>query len=137
MSDVFAVDLALDFSPALPAAVLDDLRWHLGLLAGDAADDEVTDLERLLAARGPAARIGGVLTGELVLAGDHWSLTARQEVHAELLPELESLAERLAFHATTEGVIGQVRFYEDEAPEMLVNRSGELVRVAGVADGAF
>ncbi|MFD8839708.1 hypothetical protein [Streptomyces griseofuscus] len=133
MSDVFAVDLALDFSPTLPDAVLDDLRWHLGLLTGDAAD-EMGDLEPLLAARGPAARIGGVLTGELVLAGDHWSLTARQEVHAELLPELASLAERLAFHATTEGVIGQVRFYEGEAPEMLVNRSGERARVTWRSD---
>ncbi|NDK27552.1 hypothetical protein FSY75_24450 [Streptomyces sp. TR1341] len=130
MSDVFAVDLALDLSPAMPNAVLDDLRWHLGLLAGgSAAADEIADLEPLLAARGPAARIGGLLTGELVRAGDHWTLTARQEVHAELLRELESLAERLAFHATTEGVIGQVRFYEDEVPEMLVNRSGELARI--------
>jgi hypothetical protein len=51
------------------------------------------------------------------------------EVHAELLPELESLAERLAFNARTEGVIGQVRYYEDEVPDLLINRSGTLARM--------
>ncbi|OLZ69514.1 hypothetical protein AV521_18585 [Streptomyces sp. IMTB 2501] len=131
MSDVFAVDLALDLSPVIPDAVLDDLRWHLGLLdGGRTMVDEMPGLEPLLAARGPAVRIGGLLTGELVRAADHWSLTARQEVHAELLPELESLVERLAFNATTEGVIGQVRLYEDDVPDVLVNRSGALVRIA-------
>ncbi|MFY4723435.1 hypothetical protein [Streptomyces sp. LaBMicrA B280] len=130
MSDVFAMDLALDLSSSVPNALLDDLRWHLGLRDDENdAVDEMAVPEPLLAARGPAARIGGLLTGELVRAGSRWSLTARQEVHAELLPELESLIECLAFHATTDGVIGQIRFYEDDIPEMLLNRSGELVRM--------
>lgn len=67
------------------------------------------DFVPLLVERGPAVRIGGVLTGELVQGDEHWSLTARQEIHAELLPELDRLAEVLAFNAKTEGVIGQVR----------------------------
>jgi hypothetical protein len=138
MSDVFAVDLGLDLAPTVPSAVLDHLRLHLGLDAdegGRGEEDEFLDVVPLLAERGPAARIGGVLTGELVRAGEYWCLTARQEIHAELLPDLESLAEMLAFNARTEGVIGQVRFYEDEIPELLVNRSGTLVRLPLQAAG--
>lgn len=90
MSDVFAVDLALDLSPTLPEAVLAHLRRHV---EGDSADDgsgeaDWPDFVPLLADRGPAARIGGLLTGQLFQGADHWSLTARQEIHAELLPEL-------------------------------------------------
>ncbi|MFF5977428.1 hypothetical protein ACFY78_01115 [Streptomyces olindensis] len=131
MSDVFAVDLALDLSPTVPEAVLAHLRRHV---EGDSADDgsgeaDWPDFVPLLADRGPAARIGGLLTGQLVQGPAHWSLTARQEIHAELLPDLVALAEMLAFNAKTEGVIGQVRFYEDDIPELLVNRSGTLVRM--------
>lgn len=130
MSDVFAVDLALDLSPSLPSAVLDDLRWHLGVLDdGKGAIDDMAELVPLLSARGPAVRIGGVLTGELARGTESWSLTARQEVHAEFMPELDSLVERLAFNAKTEGVIGQVRFYENEVPDLLINRSGTLVKM--------
>jgi hypothetical protein len=131
MSDLFAVDLALDLSPAVPGAVLDTLRWHLGLDATDDTDvaDDMPDLVRLLSGRGPATRIGGVQTGELLQSTDHWSLTARQEIHAEFLPELDSLVEMLAYNAKTEGVIGQVRFYEEDVPELLINRSGTLVRM--------
>jgi hypothetical protein len=135
MSDMFAVDLALDLSHTVPSAVLDTLRWHLGFNAtnpgADAAekDVEMPDAVPLLSDRGPAARIGGVLTGELLDGAGHWSLTARQEIHAELLPELDSLVAMLAYNAKTEGVIGQVRFYEEDVPELLINRSGALVRM--------
>ncbi|KDN80086.1 hypothetical protein ABZ568_32870 [Streptomyces olindensis] len=131
MSDVFAVDLALDLSPTVPEAVLAHLRRHV---EGDSADDgsgeaDWPDFVPLLSGRGPAARIGGLLTGQLFQSTEQWSLTARQEIHAELLPDLLALAEMLAFNAKTEGVIGQVRFYEDDIPELLVNRSGTLVRM--------
>jgi hypothetical protein len=131
MSDVFAVDLALDLSPIVPDAVLAHLRRHLET---DSADDDGGEMDwpdfvPLLAERGPAAHIGGLLTGHLHQGPHHWSLTARQEIHAELLPELVALAEMLAFNAGTDGVIGQVRFYEDEIPELLVNRSGTLVKM--------
>ncbi|WP_217240421.1 hypothetical protein [Streptomyces sp. AC555_RSS877] len=132
MSDVFAVDLALDFSPTVPSAVLDSVRWHLGGRATrDETDvvDDMPDFVPLLSGRGPAVRVGGVLTGELFQGADHWSLTARQEIHAELLPELDSLVQMLAYNARTEGVIGQMRFHEEDVPELLINRSGTLVRV--------
>ncbi|SMQ18671.1 hypothetical protein SAMN06272771_5125 [Streptomyces sp. Ag82_O1-12] len=141
MSDVFAVDLALDLSPTAPDVVLAHLRRHLEVdrqddwhLADGNADDGIGDMDRpdfvpLLADRGPAKRIGGLLTGRLLQGPDHWLLTVRQELHAELLPELVELAEMLALHARTDGVIGQVRFYEDDIPELLVNRSGTLVKM--------
>jgi hypothetical protein len=97
VADLYAVDFALDLVPSVPDAVLADLRWHLG--ATDAVADDMGDAVPLLADRGPAHRIGGVLTGALVESADRWSLTARQEVLAELLPDLESLAERLAYHS--------------------------------------
>ncbi|MFD9604064.1 hypothetical protein [Streptomyces sp. NPDC059970] len=140
MSDVYAVDLALDLPASVPSAVLADLRWHLGIedAADDPADDmtdETGDMFPLLAARGPAARIGGVLVGELARTADGWSLTARQEVHAESLPELDSLAVRLARNSGTEGVIGQIRFHEEDVPDLLVSRAGELVKMAPAPTG--
>ncbi|MBX9398266.1 hypothetical protein K4749_32925 [Streptomyces sp. TRM72054] len=128
MADMFAVELALDLSPTVPGAVLDTLRWHLGL-GGPEPVDASPDLFPLLAGRGPAAKIGGVLTGELHQAAEHWSLTARQEIHAEFLPDLEPLLVALAAHARWDGVIGQVRFCEENVPELLVSRAGRLVRV--------
>ncbi|MFF1839553.1 hypothetical protein ACFVXE_36100 [Streptomyces sp. NPDC058231] len=68
--------------------------------------------------------------GELVRTAGGWSLTARQEVHAELLPELDSPAERLAWHSSTEEVIGHIRLYEEDVPDLLINRSGRLVKTS-------
>ncbi|MFF0289244.1 hypothetical protein [Streptomyces sp. NPDC005262] len=135
MSDVYAVDFALDLQSSVPSSVLADLRWHLGIeAAGESrAEDpvgELGDVFPLLAARGPARRIGGVLVGELTRTAGGWSLTARQEVHAELVPELDLLAERLAWNSSTEGVIGQIRFYEEEIPDLFINRSGALVKAS-------
>ncbi|MFD4690604.1 hypothetical protein [Streptomyces sp. NPDC058463] len=129
MGDMYAVDLALDLRASVPGAVMDELRRHLGTHP-DGQDDEPDDQVPLLAERGPAMRIGGLLVGEIARTGDGWSLTARQEVHAELLPDLDALLERLALHCGTEGVIGQIRFYEDHVPELLINDSGTLVRLA-------
>ncbi|MGW2647868.1 hypothetical protein ACWC2T_23795 [Streptomyces sp. NPDC001393] len=70
------------------------------------------------------------MTGDLVQCADRCFLAARQEVHGELLPELESLAERLALHVRSEGLIGEVRFYAGEVPELLLNRSAVPVRMA-------
>ncbi|WP_030619729.1 hypothetical protein [Streptomyces sclerotialus] len=123
MSDLYAVDLALNLRESVPDAVLADLRWHLGIESAE-ADGAFP----LLTARGPAVRIGGVLVGELLRTVGGWSLTARQEIHAEVLPELEELAERLAHHSGTEGVIGQLRFYEEYTPTLLINNSGTLVK---------
>ncbi|MFE9633192.1 hypothetical protein [Streptomyces sp. NPDC006463] len=66
---------------------------------------------------------------ELARTANGWALTVRYEIHAELMPDFDSLAERLACHSDTEGPIGQIRFYEEDVPEMLINRSGTLVRL--------
>jgi hypothetical protein len=131
MSDMYAVDLALDLRASVPGTVLADLRWHLGIQAGESDERAGADtggMTPLLAARGPAVRIGGVLVGEFARTGRGWSLTARQEVHAEFLSELDSLAERLVRSSSTEGVIGQIRFYEEDVPDLLINRSGTLLK---------
>lgn len=111
---------------------------HRGRRREEAEDPvgETGDVFPLLAARGPAARIGGVLVGEFARTDSGWSLTARQEVHAEFLPELDSLAERLAWNSSTEGVIGHIRFYEDDVPDLLINRSGRLVKTSLAPAGA-
>ncbi|WP_327175921.1 hypothetical protein OG599_11695 [Streptomyces sp. NBC_01335] len=131
MSDMYAVDFCLDLKDSVPIPVLTDLQWHLGVRADGAEYGEsgAAGAYPLLAGRGPAARVGGVLVGELVRTPAGWSLTTRQEVHAESLPDLESLAERLARHSRTEGAVGTLRFYEDDLPVLLVNRSGLLVKV--------
>ncbi|GAA0460161.1 hypothetical protein GCM10010361_25090 [Streptomyces olivaceiscleroticus] len=118
---MYAVDLALDLRESVPDAVLADLRRHL-----DPESPEADDAFPMLAARGPAARIGGVLFGELVHRAGGWALTVRQEIHAEFLPEIDALVERLVPHSRTVGVVGQCRFHEDHAPELLINAAGTL-----------
>lgn len=132
MGDMYAVDIALDLRASVPGAVMDDLHWHLGRRRGGPEEDAEDPFGAvpLLAERGPASRTGGLLVGEIARSGDGWSLTVRQEVHAELLPDLDLLLEQLARHSSTEGVIGQIRFYEDHVPELLINESGTLVRTA-------
>ncbi|MGW0779916.1 hypothetical protein [Streptomyces sp. NPDC002913] len=137
MGDMYAVDLALNLRATVPGALVGELRWHLGSApeagggpSGAPAVVAAEDVFPLLAERGPAARIGGLLTGELHRTGAGWALTARQEVHAECLPDLGPLLEQLARHSGTEGVIGQIRFYEDHVPELLISESGRLVRLS-------
>ncbi|MFC8224514.1 hypothetical protein [Streptomyces sp. NPDC057287] len=149
MGDMYAVDLALNLRTTVPGAFVDELRWHLGTTCGagsgpsgataggPAGEVAVSDdVFPLLAERGPAARIGGLLTGELHRAGAGWALTARQEVHAESLTDLDPLLEQLARHSATEGVIGQIRFYEDHVPELLISESRSLVRLSLRPDGS-
>lgn len=126
MGDLYVVDVSLDLPDSVPDAVLSDLRWHLGLTgtAGDIGIDEFP----VWSARGAATRIGGVLIGELVQGPAGWSLTIRQEVHEERLSEVESLIDRLARHSNTQGVIGQIRFFEDYTPDLLINDSGTVLK---------
>jgi hypothetical protein len=128
MADLYVVDVSMNLTASLPDAVLSELRWHLGL--GETADGQEDDAPDypVWAARGPAKRIGGIRIGELTQAPQGWSLTVRQEVHAESMPQVDALVERLVLHSTTEGVIGQIRFHEDEIPELLLNRSGVLTK---------
>ncbi|MFG3495843.1 hypothetical protein [Streptomyces sp. NPDC047928] len=127
MGDLYIVDLSLDLPASTPAWLLADLRRHLG---EPATDDTTADESPVWAQRGPAVRVGGVLTGHLAEGPRGWSLTVRQEVHGELLPDAEALIERLADHTTTEGLIGQIRFFEDDVPELFINSSGTLTRMS-------
>ncbi|MFI6469831.1 hypothetical protein ACIBL5_06135 [Streptomyces sp. NPDC050516] len=133
MSDIYAFDLALDLPEATPQNVLAMVQRHLGLEPEEApvvdppADDEL-DAFPLWSGRGAARRIGGVLSGELVRTGHGWSLSVRQEIHAEDLPDLKELVEQLARRAVSEGLIGQIRFHESELPDVLFNRSGNLTQ---------
>ncbi|MET9589602.1 hypothetical protein ABZY45_01355 [Streptomyces sp. NPDC006516] len=135
MGDLFVVELALDLGAATPGEVVDGLSWHLGTgprgheVATATPVDRLDEACPLLADRGPAARTGGLLVGELIPAEQGWSLTVRQEVHAESLPDLDPLLEQLARHSRTGGVIGQIRFYEDHVPELLISEAGTLVRM--------
>ncbi|MEU3354180.1 hypothetical protein [Streptomyces sp. NPDC037389] len=129
MSDLYELQLAWELGDAVPEEVLDDLRWHLGLQDVGSSDGDGSECEPLLAGRGPASRIGGVLFGALARGPRGWSVTVRQEVHAEELSELDQLLSRLAAHtAIVNGPVGQLRFYEDDAPDLLVAEAGAIAR---------
>ncbi|NXY93861.1 hypothetical protein HYE82_05520 [Streptomyces sp. BR123] len=128
MADLYALDLALDLRESVPDPVLAVLRRHLG--EGEPTSDDGFDMYPLLAERGPAYRIGGVCVAELARTETGWSLTARQEVHAELMPDVDALVELLAAHSDTVGVIGQLRWYEDYVLELLINESGTVTRLS-------
>jgi hypothetical protein len=130
MADIYAVDVSMNLAATVPNAVLSELRRHLGHEEADDGLADDCDDHLVWSARGPARRIGGVLVGELVRTDQGWALTVRQEVHVESMPQVDGLIEVLAFHSTTEGAIGQIRFYEDEIPDLLLNRSGELTKVS-------
>ncbi|MET7717598.1 hypothetical protein [Streptomyces sp. NPDC005407] len=128
MGDLYVVDVSLNLPTSVPDTVLSDLRWNLGH-ADAAGEDTCPDEFPLWAARGPAKRIYGVQIGELIQSYPGWHLTVRQEVHAESLPDVEALIERLAHHSNTEGIIGQIRFFEEDVPDLLINSSGTLVKI--------
>ncbi len=122
MADLYALDLAFDLVEATPDTVLAEIRRQL------TPDEEGA---ALLAARGPAWRVGGMLVGEFG-PGERggWALTARQEIHAEQLPDLEDLLMLLAPHIRPPGPVGRIRFYEHESPDLLVLREGRVVQLA-------
>ncbi|MEW2577395.1 hypothetical protein [Streptomyces syringium] len=131
MSDLYELQLVWELGDTVPSDVLDELRWHLGLPQDTEAltgRDGNIDQEPLLDGKGPARRIDGTLSGELVRGRHGWSLTARQERHAEELPELCALLNRLAAVSHGTGPVGQLRHYEDDIPDLLVNDSGAVVR---------
>jgi hypothetical protein len=129
MGDLHVVDVSLNLPTSAPDTVLSDLRWHLGIADPATANGKDADEFPVWAARGPATRIGGVRVGELAPGTHGWSLTVRQEVHEEALSDAEGLINRLVRHSTTEGLIGQIRFFESDTPDLLINRSGILVKV--------
>lgn len=118
MADLYALDLAFDLLDTTPDDVLTEVRRQL---TGDG----------LLSTRGPAWRVGGMLVGEFG-PGERgvWALTARQEIHAEQLPDLEDLLMLLAPQIRPPGPVGRIRFYEHESPDLLVLREGRVVQLA-------
>ncbi|GHE31297.1 hypothetical protein [Streptomyces capitiformicae] len=109
MADIYELQLSLDLPESLPADDLALLRWHLG--EGETEGQGGDDAYPLLADRGAAARIGGVLVGELCRGARGWALTVRQEVHPDEFDDLRSLVGRLGALTSSIGVIGHLRFY--------------------------
>ncbi|TDD74307.1 hypothetical protein [Actinomadura rubrisoli] len=154
MADLYEVLVTADLPDDVSASEVAELRWHLGLGPQPTRLTIVTDYDEVvigddgdpqqdghgnwvfesrpypvLAERGPAARIGGVLFSELVRreggVRPGWALTSRQEIHAEafqhptvLLQWLSTRAVRFQCHT---------RFYEDDVLTPAFVRDGELV----------
>ncbi|MFE0578734.1 hypothetical protein [Streptomyces sp. NPDC058874] len=118
MADLYAVDLAFDLLDSTPETVLAQVRRHL---AGDG----------LLAPRGPAWRVGGMLVGAFGPA-EHggWALTARQEIHQDRLPDLEDLLLLLTPHIRPPGPVGRIRHQAHESPDLLVLREGRVLQLS-------
>ncbi|MET8448026.1 hypothetical protein [Streptomyces sp. NPDC005209] len=117
MSDLHELQLSLDLPDSLPNADIALLRWHLG---ENNEDSPGPDAYPLLSDRGPAARIGGTLVGDIQRGERGWALTARQEVHPDEFDELRQLVEWLAARTSTFGTIGYLRNLEQNIPDVLV-----------------
>lgn len=124
MADIYELQLSLDFPESLAADELVFLRRHLG-----EGERQRGDEHPLLADRGAATRIGGVLVGELCFGERGWALTARQEVHPDEFDDLRSLVSRLGALTSSVGVIGYLRFYEEWIPDLLIVESGAVSRM--------
>ncbi|MFD5189643.1 hypothetical protein ACFWMU_16100 [Streptomyces sp. NPDC058357] len=155
MSDVYELAISVDLRDELSEQELDELRWRLGigpqperlsivtgfpLVVEDGSGDLVVedDPRPLLAGRGAARRVGGVLCSALAdrahLPRKGWTLTARQEIHPDELDLAGELLRWLAVrahdtHTPTEGAVslGYLRFYEDLVPEVLQVVNGRVV----------
>ncbi|MEU9039365.1 hypothetical protein AB0D45_31275 [Streptomyces sp. NPDC048352] len=118
MSDMYELMIALDLQDEISEKELAEVSWHLGLGPQPACLSIVTEFPRavmddsgipvveddphpLLAGRGAAWRVGGVLSSALAphadLPGKGWSLTSRQEIHPD---EFEKIGELLCWLAT-------------------------------------
>ncbi|MEU6310857.1 hypothetical protein [Streptomyces sp. NPDC047014] len=118
MADLYALDLAFDLLEGTPEPVLAEVRRQL--IAPDG----------LFGERGPAWRVGGMLAGAYAPnERGGWSLTLRQEVHAEQLPEVEDFLTTLSPHIRPPGPVGHIRHYEHESPDLLVLREGRVVQL--------
>ncbi|MGW7710889.1 hypothetical protein [Streptomyces sp. NPDC054771] len=155
MSDVYELAISVDLRDELSEQQLDELCWHLGigpqperlsivtgfpLVMEDGSGDLVVedDPRPLLAGRGTARRVGGVLCSALAdrahLPRKGWTLTARQEVHPDEFGQAGELLRWPAVrahdaHTPTEGAVslGYLRFYEDLVPEVLQVVNGRVV----------
>ncbi|MFB7154539.1 MULTISPECIES: hypothetical protein [unclassified Streptomyces] len=155
MSDVHELVVAVDLRDEISEGELAELRWHLGLggrperlsvvtrfpvvVWDDEGEPVIEDDPRpLLAGRGAAARVGGVLCSALEsragLSRRGWALTSRQEIHPDEFEKVGELLRWLAArahetHLRGDGAVGVgfLRFHEDEVPEALTVEGGEVV----------
>lgn len=154
MSDLYELMVAVDLGEGISEGELAELRWHLGIggrpkrlaivtrfpvvVWDDEGEPLIEDDPRpLLAGRGAAQRVGGVLGSALESRADlsrkGWALTARLEVHPD---EFERVGELLGWlaaraqetHRRDGGAvgIGFLRFHEAEVPEVLRVESGQV-----------
>ncbi len=154
VSDIHELMIAVDLRDEISERELVELSWHLGIGPRPERLSIVTDFpvvvvddsgipvieddpQPLLAARGAASRVGGVLCSALASRADlprkGWSLMSRQEIHPD---EFEKVGELLcwlaarahATHVLGDGAvgIGFLRFYEAEVPDVLQVESGRV-----------
>ncbi|AZM90397.1 hypothetical protein [Streptomyces sp. W1SF4] len=135
MADLYALELALTLDASTPEPVLALIRDHMEPYAEDGeadsdGDEWVPPPFKVLAERGPAYRVGGECTAVLTRTPVGWTLTARQEIHAENLPDAEHFLEALTPHLPTpEAPLGTLRFYEDPAPQPITADASGAVRL--------
>ncbi|WP_344014303.1 hypothetical protein [Streptomyces thermospinosisporus] len=117
MADCYELQLALNLPDSLPPCDLALLRWHLGEESEGGQGDGYAYEYPLLAGRGPAWRIGGVLLGELCAHERGWALTVRQEAHPDEFDGLRRLV-----------------LWLGDVPDVLVARDGAVIREVLHAD---
>lgn len=154
MADIYDLILSVNLPGTLSDAEISELRWHLGLapqpaalsivtgyaepLIGDDGEPEqdeqgnwLTHYEPypVLAAKGPAARTGGILLSALEPEPrGGWALTSRQEFHPDELDRVgellvwlhERAVDSLAFQC-------HVRFYEEDTFTPVSVAEGEVI----------
>ncbi|MET9959655.1 hypothetical protein ABZ128_11415 [Streptomyces sp. NPDC006326] len=151
---MYELMIAVDLRDEISEQELAELSWHLGIGTQPECLSIVTEFQvvvvddsgipvieddpyPLLAGRGTAWRVGGVLSSALTPHVDPswngWSLTSRQEIHPD---EFEKVGELLCWLATRAHEthplgdsavgIGSLRFYEAEVPDVLQVKSGQV-----------
>ncbi|MET9648267.1 hypothetical protein [Streptomyces syringium] len=154
MSDIHELMIAVDLRDEISEDELAELRWHLGIGPRPERLSIVTEFPvvvvdesgvpvieddpyPLLAGRGAASRVGGVLCSALASRGDlprkGWSLMSRQEIHPD---EFEKVGELLCWLATRahethllgDGAVGVgfLRFCEARVPDVLQVERGQV-----------
>ncbi|RPF30059.1 hypothetical protein EDD96_6615 [Streptomyces sp. Ag109_G2-6] len=154
MSDIYELTIGVDLKGEISEQELAELSWHLGIGPQPVRLSIVTEFPvvveddsgipvieddpyPLLAGRGAAWRVGGVLSSELVPHVNQprsgWSLTSRQEIHPDEFERVGELLHWLATraherHQLRENAvgIGSLRFYEAEVPDVLQVESGQV-----------
>ncbi|MCX5009622.1 hypothetical protein OG765_01255 [Streptomyces sp. NBC_00555] len=153
MSDIYELMISVDLRDEISEQELTELSWHLGIgpqperlfivtafpvVVDDSGIPVIEDDPYpLLAGRGAASRVGGVLCSALASRADlprkGWSLMSRQEIHPD---EFEKVGELLCWLATRahethllgNGAVGMgfLRFHEAEVPDALQVASGRV-----------